>query len=127
MGHHHKGGGLISRQLQHQVKDQSRGAAVEVAGGFIGQHTGRASDQGAGNRHPLALAAGQLGRAVLHALGQPHRAQGQGRRLQSLRPGLTADQQRHGDVFQRRQFGQQMVKLIDKAQVQIAQAALFSG
>jgi hypothetical protein len=46
--------------------------AVQVAGGLVGQHAGRLRDQGARDGHALALAARQLGRAVLGALGQTH-------------------------------------------------------
>lgn len=56
----HKSGALVSRQLHHQLKHLVRRAAVQVAGGFIGEHASRLRDQGACNRYPLAFAARQL-------------------------------------------------------------------
>ena len=69
-------------------------AAVEVAGGLVGQHAGRMRHQRARDRHALALAARQLGGPVLHALLQAHRRQHLRRlrvhRLDRLRAGCAA-------------------------------------
>src|ERR671926_296980 len=49
---------------------------VEVAGGLVGEHDGRAGDQRPGQRDPLLLAARELGRAVGAAVPQPDRVEG---------------------------------------------------
>ena len=45
---------------------------VQVAGGFVGQNDGRLVDQGAGDGHPLLLAAGKLVGMMVDAVGQAH-------------------------------------------------------
>ena len=49
---------------------------VEVAGGLVGQEQVRLVDEGARDRHPLLLPAGQLRRAVVHAVGEAHGLEG---------------------------------------------------
>ena len=44
---------------------------VEVAGRLVGQDRGRAQDGGAGDRHALALATGELVRPVAGAVARP--------------------------------------------------------
>ena len=44
----------------HQLKNALAGFGIEVGCGFIGKNQLRLLDQGAGNRHPLALAATDL-------------------------------------------------------------------
>ncbi len=123
--HHHEGGAGLAGQLHHPREDLVGGAAVQVAGRLVGQHAGGPGDQGAGDGHALALAARKLGGTVPLAAGQAHGRQG----LAGAGPGLghrqAADAKRHGHVVQRAELGQQVVKLVDKAQVRIAQAALF--
>ena len=125
--HHHKGGAVGTRQVQHVFKHAVGGGAVEVAGGLVGQYAGRARDQRTRNGNALALAARQLGRAVVHAFFQPHA----GEHVCGL-PGAfgvrqAANAQRHGDVVLRAEFGQQVVKLVDKAKLLVAQRALLRG
>jgi hypothetical protein len=80
-------------------------------------------DQGTGDGHALALAARQLRRVV----GQPRASP----TLVSMRAaarrcdGHAADAQRHRHVVQRAELGQQVVELVDEAQVLVAPAALF--
>ena len=51
-------------EIGEQLTMASPVAAVEVAGRFVGEHDRRIADEGAGDRHPLALAARQRARAV---------------------------------------------------------------
>jgi hypothetical protein len=81
---HHEGRAAVARQLQHQLEHAVGRAAVEVAGGLVGQHAGRMRDQRAGNRHPLALAARQFRRPVVDALLQAHLRQHVGGRARDL-------------------------------------------
>ena len=85
----------------------SRG--VEVAGRLVEHHQARVVDQGTGNRHTLALAAGQLSRFVLQAMTQADALQQRLGTLACFRDRGLADQQRHADVFQGGELGQQVV------------------
>ena len=60
-------------------------ALVEVAGGLVGEHDGRSADQRPGDRDPLPLAAGELGRPGLSAVGQADGGQRLGRAAAPLR------------------------------------------
>ena len=53
----------LAVEVGEEVEDLVAGLGVEVAGGLVGQEERRALDQGAGDRHPLALAARHLVRA----------------------------------------------------------------
>ena len=52
-------------------EDGLAGGLVEVAGGLVGQHDGRAAHQGPGDGHPLALAARELGGAGVGRSAEP--------------------------------------------------------
>ena len=58
------GGG--AEQAQHGLA----GFGVEGGRRLVGQHQRGAIDQGAGDRHPLSLTAGKLGREMLESLAQ---------------------------------------------------------
>ena len=83
------------------------------------------TDQRARHGHALPFAAGQLGGMVRHALGQPYLRQHLACRLARLRARLAANAQRHGHVVQRAELRQQMVELVDEAEVTVAPAPLF--
>jgi hypothetical protein len=57
-GDHHRGIAL-ARQLVQQVDDLARRSGIQVGGRLVGDDQGRRLDQGAGDRHALALAAGK--------------------------------------------------------------------
>ncbi len=100
---------------------------VQVAAGFVQQHTTRLAHQGPGDSDPLAFAAGQLCRFVAEAFAQSHPLQHPAGTALDLALGQAPNQQRHGDVFQCTELSQQMVKLVDEAQEAVAQftAPLF--
>mmetsp|Transcript_25040 Transcript_25040/g.61562 ORF Transcript_25040/g.61562 Transcript_25040/m.61562 type:complete len:220 (+) Transcript_25040:3-662(+) len=79
MGDEDEGRALLAGPLQHQLEHRGGGVAVQVAGGLVGQHAGRPRDQGTGDGHALALAAGEFGRPVVPPLAQPHAGQHLGR------------------------------------------------
>ena len=95
-------------------KDLIRGAGIEVAGGLVGQQQAGAVGQRPAERHPLLLAPRHRRRAVMARVGDAHLAQ------QFLRPrlGLAArhaiGKLRQHHVFQRREFRQQVVELVDE-------------
>jgi hypothetical protein len=60
-----------------------------------------------------------------HALAQAHGAQHLGRAVHAVLPGIAANAQRHGHVLLGRELGQQVVELVDEAQMPVAQRALL--
>ena len=61
--------------LAEQVEDLVAPFAVEVAGRLVGQQDDGILDQGPRDRHPLLLAAGELGRLVAQPVPEPDLAQ----------------------------------------------------
>ena len=60
---------------------------VERAGGLVGQQQPPLPDHGAGDRHPLALAAGQLVRIAVGLVGQAQFASAASPAARAFRPG----------------------------------------
>ncbi len=83
---HDQHGDALGIQLLEEQHDLFARAGVQVAGGLVRQQNGRAHHQGPRDRHPLLLAAGQLGGPVVHAILQPHPRQ----RLRRRRAGFAA-------------------------------------
>ena len=107
------------------IEDAVGGFAVEVAGRFVGEHAGRPGDQRACNRDALALASRELRRPVCDAPGQPDLRQ-HGLRLRACGLGRhAADAQRHRHVVEGAELGQQVVELVDEAEVAVAPVALL--
>ena len=100
---------------------------IQVPRRLVRQQDPRIADQGPGDRRALHLAARQLPRAVPQPVAQPDHFQQPRRRLPELpaaadvSPDVFADHQRHQDVFQRRQLGQQVIELEDHPQVAVSQ------
>ena len=84
-----------------QVQDRGAGGAVEVAGGLVGQHDRRPADQGAGDGHPLALAARQLRRPGVWSGGRARPGERRGGPLAAAGEACPGIQQPVGDVVQR--------------------------
>ena len=70
-------GGLV--ELAEQVQDRGAGGLVQVAGRLVGQHDRRLAGDRPGDRHPLPLAAGQLGGPGAQLVAEPDPVQ-RGRR-----------------------------------------------
>jgi hypothetical protein len=126
VGDHHKGSALVTRQAQHQLEHRVGGAAVEVAGGLVGQHAGRLAGQRTGDGHTLAFTARQLRRVRAHTRAfRPTCLSMASACARAAATGMAAYAQRHGHVVQRAELGQQVVELVDEAQVLVAPQALF--
>ena len=117
--HHHGRLPVGVHRLAHQLEDLTAGLRVEVAGRLVGEQDRGPRDEGARDRHPLLLAAGQLGRAVAapaleadlpHELVYP--------RLVGL---LAGDRERQGDVLLGVEHRQEVEELEDEANVLPAQ------
>ena len=59
---------VVPVELPQEGQDLRRALGVQVAGRLVGQDQRRLVDEGPGDRHPLLLAARQLGRAVVGAV-----------------------------------------------------------
>src|SRR4249919_1761634 len=122
VGHHHDGGALAVDFLQ-QLHHPARHLRVEVAGGFVGEQQARRAGERTRDGGTLLLAAGEFGRVVLHA-----RAQADAReRIFDARLALgrahAAITQRHVDVVEQVEVGDQVEALEDEADLLVAQLA----
>ena len=84
--------------LVQETHDLGAGGRVQVAGGLVGKDQRRLVDQRPGYGHALPLPARELGRLVLHPVGQTHRLQGLCRDLPAFRHRDSLVDQRQLDV-----------------------------
>ena len=115
---------LVARQVHHQFEHPVGRAAVQVAGGLVGQHAGGLGHQCAGNRDPLALAAREFRRPMLQPVLQADTGQRRRGRSRAVGRRHAPDPERHRHVVERAEFRQQMVELVDKPEVPVAHVAL---
>src|SRR5262245_40799905 len=117
----HVVGGADHRQARgaHQLRERAehplRGARVEVAGWLVSQEDARRIGDGPRDRDPLLLAARQLRRAVRQTILQPQIVQELGGAVCRLPAREPADHLRQDHVFDGGEFRQQVVELIDEA------------
>src|ERR1019366_5503757 len=111
--HQHQRGSLFPIQRQQQFQHRASGGGVQVAGGFIGQQYRRTEREGARQRHPLLLSAGELHRVVILPPAQSHALQQLPR---AFPPSCLGPRQFHGQqhVLLRRQRTNQVVGLEDE-------------
>ena len=98
-----------------RLENMDSGFRIEIAGRLVGEQYCWAVGDCAGNRDPLLLAAGQFGRPVFSAPGWAEVMQQLRGALLRLAPGKPGDHLRQHDIFERRKFRQQMMELIDEA------------
>ena len=67
VGHDDQRAAAFFLLFAQELEDLVAALAVEVSGGLVGEQDDRVLDQGAGDRHPLLLAAGELRRLVAQA------------------------------------------------------------
>ena len=99
---------------------RTTGRPVEIAGRLVGEHGGRPRDERARDGRALSLAARELPRTMLEPLAQADALEQPARFGRGLLRRRAAHEQRHRNVLERRELGQQMVKLIDEAERAIA-------
>lgn len=121
MRHQDKRRPVFAIERKQQVGNFIPGLPIEVAGRLIGKQQLRAPVEGAGQRHPLLLAAGKLRRKMVQALAQPQLLQQRSGAAPALAVALAAQQRRKLDVLQRVQGRDQHKGLKDKADVLRAQ------
>src|SRR4029450_4593014 len=124
--HGHAGGG----QVAHDVQDLVDHLRVQGRGGLVEQQQLGVHGQGAGDRHPLLLAARQLGRQLVGLVLDPDPGQQLAGPALGLLPGLAPDPGRaQGDVVENAPGGEQVDLLEDHADVraQPGQLAALAG
>ena len=101
------------------VEDLGAGARVEVAGGLVGEDDLGPAGEGPGDGDALLLAAGELARAVVEAVGE---ADGVDDRVEPRLVGLAAGEvQRQRDVLRGGERRHQVEGLEDEADAVAAQ------
>ncbi len=95
----------------NQIKNRVRSLAIKVPGRLIGQQDLGLSDERAGQSHPLLFSPGKFAGAMMRTLLKCYFSQPLRSFCFDLRPGLPPNQERHGHVFQRRKFRQQVMEL----------------
>jgi hypothetical protein len=88
---------------------------VERAGGLVGEQQGALADDRPGDRDPLALAAGELVRVAVRALGDVELLERLERRRARRLRADSVELERQGGVLGRRQPGEQVEVLEDVA------------
>jgi hypothetical protein len=110
-----------------QTNNLFASVAVKIAGRLVGQYQRRLHDGGAGNRHALALTAGQLIRTMVGAVFQTKILQ----RLRHPAPPFGSRDPRKGhrqrDVFSRIQARDEMEALKYKTNPRAAHSGLLVG
>src|SRR5215470_16920052 len=97
------------------------GGAIKIAGRLIGEQEARLGDQGASQSQPLLFATGQFARAVVTTMFESNLTQPRGCLLEGRIARTSARHERHSDVFQRRELGQEVVELPDVADFTVAE------
>ena len=115
------GGTVVPRGGHENAHDLAAGGLVERAGRLVGEDHGRFDGECTGDGDALHLSAAHLPRPVRGERAQSHAFQPQDRRVGGGAVGHAVKHHRQGDVFDRRQFGQQLAGLEDEAEVVAAQ------
>jgi len=92
--HHQQGDAAIALEGFEDFDDLRAGRRVEIAGRLVGEQQRRLHDHCARDGDALALAAGQLGRPVRGAIGQPQGGQRLAHALLALTRREAGEQQR---------------------------------
>ena len=111
-------GAALAVAAKQKFDDLASSRFVEISGRFVSNDDSRVRRQGAGERDPLLLAAGKLGRIMPGALGQSDR--GEFAFGDRLRVRDAGELERHGDVLERRHGRDQMEGLKDDPDIAAA-------
>ncbi len=105
VGYAHHGHAFVG-QLHHHVEHFVDHLRVERRGRFVEQHDDRVHGQGAGNRHPLLLAAGKLARVLVRVCRKADAL----KQLQALFGGFFLAAAKHLDLRDGQVFGDGQVR-----------------
>src|SRR5712664_942335 len=106
---------VLADQLVDKSHDLIGALAVQVAGGLIAKQEGRVRDDGPRDGDALFLPPGKLPRIVIHAVGEIDDTESGFHVFAPLRLRELGQQQRKLDVLKRREHGNQVVHLKNKA------------
>ena len=116
--HQHEGGARLAVQGLHQLDHARAGLLVQVPGRLVREQDARPIREGARERHPLLLPAGELGGIVVEASPEPDPLEQPARALAQLALGAVADQlEGDQDVLESGERGQEVKRLEDEADV----------
>ena len=111
----------LSRAAAMRMPMTSRRWLGRARRSLVGEDHGRFDGECTGDGDALHLSAAHLPRPVRGERAQSHAFQPQDRRVGGGAVGHAVKHHRQGDVFDRRQFGQQLAGLEDEAEVVAAQ------
>lgn len=103
--------------------DAVRGAVIKVAGRLVGKEDFGGSDESTGEGNALLLATGEFAGAVMAAGAEADFGQFFGCLLRGLCGRDATDEERHHDIFEGGEFGEQVMALPDEADLAIAEVA----
>jgi len=115
--HNDDGAVGIKADLPHELHHRLTGFGIQGGRRFVTNEQPGRMDQGPGDRHPLLLAAGELRRVTIEAIGEADRSQNFLGAFHGHFAVCALDQEGDRGVLRRRQRGQQVVLLNDKANV----------
>jgi len=120
---------LAAVQVLEHVQHFLGGGGVQVPRGFVRQQDAGVVDEGAGDGYALLLAAGELGRGVVHAIGKAHQVQQLHR---TFAHGFHAEggvgvHGGHHHVFQGGGAGEQVEVLEDEADALVPERGALCG
>ena len=121
MGDHDQAGAARTVEREHQLEHRLGVGAVEIASRLVSQQARRLGDQCPSQGRALAFTAGEFTRPVCKTMPEADRLQTRGGTRERLATRAAADQQRHRDVLQCAELGQQMVELVQEAERPVAQ------
>ena len=101
--------------ILQQLHDLDARLAVQCAGGLVGQQDVRVVDEGAGDGHPLHLAAGHLGGVLVQLVAQTHFLQRLGGPAAALSARHARDGQGQFDVGEDGLVGDEVIALEHEA------------
>ena len=112
-------------QIEEQRGHDRGRRLIEVAGRLVAEQQPRLPDERARNRHALLLAARQLRRAMIDAIGEAdlldQRLRARGRRHSAFVAARPVHQRRHEHVLEHRALRQQAVILEDEPDLRVAE------
>src|SRR5690606_3410230 len=107
-----------------QFEDLAGGVSVEGRGRFVAQKQGRVGDQGAGYRQAVLLAARELSRVMVDAVGESNKLE---HRAHTISVSSALEPDRQLDVLAHREVADKIVGLEDDADAMPHDVELFLG
>jgi acyl-CoA thioesterase-1 len=113
-------GSRFAIERLEQLDDPSTGVAVQIPGRLVGEENARSVGEGAGDRHPLLFAAGELRREVVETVAEPDALEDVARAFHYMV--LAPQLERHLHVLDRGECRDQLKALEDETDLFAAHA-----